>query len=331
MRDPRRPIHIHSERTLSKIFKQRAVLKIILKVKNDHYFLERSIKHHEKIVGLNNLVIFDNQSSDPKMLDILASYRRDIPIYTFSGFYDYMHDTGMCPRVYEAINKGCDFFVFLDADEFLVMFKDDCYHCDHTIVELLSNTDIPVLPGTWLYNAPRSETIFTVGADMSKLENGLKWGKPIIRTSIRASGFINHNGQLEPRYYGKRIPTNIFILHMARLYPEQRIDSNLNKLRAQNCIVEDATAASVAEMTLETDDDPNIGVYISEIRSLIGEAVKQVVDPERLKEECIKLDAAGKIVYNSNAEADLLRRYLDLELGEARRIINPDAAAGWIT
>ena len=113
----------------------------------------------------------------------------------------------------------------------------------------------------------------------------------------------------------------MFILHMAQLYPAQRIDSNLNKLRARNCIGEDATAEFAAEMKVDLTDDPNINIYVSEIRDLMRESGKQVADPEHLKEGCIKLDVDGKIVYNSDLEADLLHRYLELPLGETRRIL----------
>ena len=51
----------------------RSQMKIVLKTKDDIFFLPRWVEHHRKIVGEKSLVIFDNGSTNPAVLDFYAA------------------------------------------------------------------------------------------------------------------------------------------------------------------------------------------------------------------------------------------------------------------
>lgn len=96
-------------------------IKIFTMQKNEHDILEFWILYHTKIVGLENLYIIDNESTDDgKSLEILNKYR-------LLGLNVYMYDNYFNKGDYicELIKKNtCDIAVPLDIDEFIVL--DTC-------------------------------------------------------------------------------------------------------------------------------------------------------------------------------------------------------------
>src|SRR5437870_5753461 len=120
-----------------------ATLKILLKTKDDPFLLERWILHHRKIVGPNNLVIFDNMSTHPDVARIYDKYRDTVQIIQYPAFYDSLHDVSACRALYDTLRDATRFFIFLDTDEFLVLIDDDRYYDDETIVDYLEDQDEP--------------------------------------------------------------------------------------------------------------------------------------------------------------------------------------------
>jgi len=109
----------------ARIEKVRATVKILLKTKNDPIFIERWIKHHIKIVGPENLIIFDNMSDDPEVLSIYRKYRDQIIIITFAGFHNRLHHIPSYYGLYQSLAKSSDYFLFLDTDEYLILIEND--------------------------------------------------------------------------------------------------------------------------------------------------------------------------------------------------------------
>ncbi len=184
----------------ARIVQRPAVLKILLKTKNDPFFLGRWIEHHLSIAGPGNIIIFDNGSSNPDVFDIYKRFCGLIEVVNFSGYHNSLHYTSRVPALYEALGCSSQFFTFLDTDEFLVLFEDNFFYNDQRILETLSGAkDIDVIPATWLYNTDWSATRFICARD--RLLSGLTWGKPILRSQARLNDFINHNIQLDKALY----------------------------------------------------------------------------------------------------------------------------------
>ncbi|MFH1604199.1 MAG: hypothetical protein ABIH03_09875, partial [Pseudomonadota bacterium] len=76
---------------LAHIARARAPLKIVLKTRDDPYFLDDWIAHHAALVGAENLVVIDNNSTDPAVLASYAELRPRTPIRLFEGYYDHVH------------------------------------------------------------------------------------------------------------------------------------------------------------------------------------------------------------------------------------------------
>lgn len=223
---------------VSRIERTHLPLKILLKTKDDPMMLQRWISHHQQIVGVGGLIIMDNMSSDPKVSHIYADIRGDAVIIRFSGFQDNVHHTDLFAELYSALRSSCSYFIFLDTDERLTLFDgQDRFRADSSLIAFLKDHPATnVFPGTWLQNVTGYGDRFWLYDPRSPLVEGLKWGKPVISTSCNFGGFINHNTQLKGSLYSEPIITNLFVLHLSRVSNQQRLESNLRKLKAAGAI-----------------------------------------------------------------------------------------------
>ena len=105
-----------------RIREKHTCLKLVLKTKNNAFFLERWIQHHLKIVGDQNLIIFDNMSSDPAVFDVYRRYASQIIIIHYKQYHLLLHNPNEFYYFYKALYESSDFYAFLDVDEFLYLF-----------------------------------------------------------------------------------------------------------------------------------------------------------------------------------------------------------------
>lgn len=287
-----------------------AVLKILLKTKNDSILLDRWIEHHAGIVAPQNILIFDNMSDDPQVLAIYARHP-DVLVIRFTGFHNNVHHVGLFGDLYAALRDSAQFFVFLDTDEFLTFIDGDRYYADGSILEFLQSEPLPqVFPGTWLYNTNWTANQFISGTTAEYLASGLAWGKPVLRSNAPLDGYLNHNIQLTRTLFSAGIPTNLFVLHLANLSPQQRIASNINKLIARGFAQPLDTAETISQYTLEGVSDANIVQYVSEIRRLLPLRAQPQAQQGTLRPGCIELSANGKITYYSEVERQSLLAFI---------------------
>jgi hypothetical protein len=267
---------------VAKIEKSHLPLKILLKTKDDPVMLKAWIAHHEKIVGLGGLIIFDNMSSDLRVSEIYKEIRDDALVIRFSGFQDNVHHTDHFSELYSALRSSCSHFVFLDTDERLTLFDgQDHFRADPSIIAFLKDhSTTNVFPGTWLQNVTGYCDRFWLNDPESPMVNdltwGLKWGKPVISSSCNFGGFINHNTQMEHSLYSEPIITSLFVLHLSRVSNQQRIDSNLRKLRAAGAISNESGVDEVLKRSpAEWSDFPEtVRSYVQEILEIVAEGLK---------------------------------------------------------
>lgn len=256
----------------ARIARSSGTLKILLKTKDEHVFVERWIEHHARIVGLENLAIFDNVSTDERVLSVYRKYAARIPIIRFGGRHNRVHDVDRYPELYQALGRSTEFFTFLDTDEYLTLIAGDRYVCDAEIVEYLQRRrDVSVFPGTWLENVPGSDRRLSMPRRVHQFALPLVWGKPIISTNAGVGGYLNHNIQLEKSLYDGRIFTDLFVVHLKHLSPQQRIDANIRKLIARGF----ATPTDSLDAILARDTDhlggqtrANVQLWVREIGML---------------------------------------------------------------
>ena len=261
----------HDKATISlQIANKFAPFKIILKTKDEPDRLKAWIKHHAKIVGVENLIILDNMSSNEAVLDTYSEYENQITIFRFKGFHNRPHNTFDFPELYSALRESCDYFSFLDTDEYLTLYNGaDIFQCGPEIVAFLNeNKETHVFPGTWLQNLTGHGDRFMLWRPNGPLENGLKWGKPIISTRSHFSGTINHNTQIDHSLYTENLATNFFVLHRDRLSTAERIQANLRKLVSYGAIKPEDGVDNILARDIKSFSDGNAQHYYSEIKNL---------------------------------------------------------------
>jgi hypothetical protein len=307
-------------RICAELAKRRADLAICLITKDDPYFLERWITHHANIVGLRNLVIFDNMSTREDIWNIYAKYQGELLVVQIDGFFDHLHQVATYRELYEALKQATVFFTFLDTDEALVLVDKDRFHADASIVEFIQSCgDVTWLPATWLHNALGSEDLFVCGREMSRLVNGLEWGKPIVRAKAVVQGFILHNRDLNQIIPATRTHTNLFVLHRKDLWPEQRIARYMDYLFAycrfsanpaeRNFVSEGDDLQTI--LAKEIDHLPwGIRFRVSELRRLAGVRERRDSPVDSLEAGHVRFCPDGKIEYYSDMEKEVIRCFL---------------------
>jgi hypothetical protein len=307
------PLLWHTDKTAicARIAGNPGRLKILLKTKNDPFFIRRWVRHHAKIVGLRNLIIFDNMSDDPDILNFYADLADDLHVVRFAGFHDIVHHTSQIPELYAALATACDYFIFLDTDEFLVLLDGQASSDGPGLLHFIErNRDVDVFPATWLLNLAGSETRFLCGPDFRSFSDGLAWGKPIIRSKARFSGFINHNIQIDKSLFRPRLVLNFFVLHMVQLSAAQRIKTNVIKLVARGFAAAQDSAEAIAERDLADVNDNSAVMYVTEIRRLLPARDVPIVAVPALPQGCFEFMPGGAIDYHSDAERTMMADYL---------------------
>ena len=265
-------------------------MKIALKTKDDHLFLERWVTHHSNIAGRHNIMIFDNEFTDPSVARFYQD-NNDLLVISFSGFHNNLHMPKLFPDLYSAIWQSCDIYTFLDSDEYLILVENERYISnEHIVSKLLNDLDTPVHPGVWIYNSYFSEDIFTCGSTFGHLSSGIKWGKPVINvTKVPLRGvedcILMHNCQLPSTLYQFTRP-QCFILHLANLSPAERINANIRKLVARNFAQKSDGIDAILSRDITSVTDKRLLEYLDEIRVLRGlnrDFVANVLAPETMR------------------------------------------------
>lgn len=293
-----------------RIRSSRGALKIVLKTKDDPFFLADWVDHHRKIVGDANLIIFDNGSSDSKVLSVYEELGPDLLIASFGGFHNNLHNPKNFEELYTSLSASSDFHCFLDTDEFLAFYDGERFTSDASILRHLSDKDGGAfIPSTWLYNAPSYRDRMLCGTDLGTLRNGLTWGKPLIRSAAAPfSGEVNHNCQIAK---GKKPPAPLFgffLLHMATLSPAQRIRANLNKLIARGFMQRGDSLEKVLERDISRATE-NEKLYVTEIKRMLSLREDRGPETAPLGTGSMRIDQSGKVEFASPTEERIFAEF----------------------
>ncbi len=271
--------------------------------------LEKWIEHHEAIVGSDGLIIMDNCSSNAKTLHIYDS-RPDVMVVKFQGFHNDIHCYRKYPSLYESIRESASCYTVLDTDELLVYFDGLRFLRGASILNSVrSNQFDTFIPATWLYNSFYLEDTFMCGTDMSKLHHGISWGKPIVSSKLSSfPEMINHNTQINSKSAAPSPCPGYFVLHMANLSPEQRINSNREKLIARKFVPPDASINDILSKNQQGATYNEI-LYVEEIRKLTSETDRQ--SNPGLKSGELRILPDGFVKYASTAEQRILLRFYE--------------------
>lgn len=282
-----------------------APFKIILKTKDDPWFVREWFRHHAAIVGPENIVIFDNLSTDESVLSFYEEVEPSTTIVRNRFGVNHIHNIHKCPALYAALTQYCDRFCILDTDERLIMMNStDSIAAPGDIVTALSRQQPDVfIPTLWLGNAFKSPRHMKMNAEADMI-NALRWGKPIISTGDIPEGFINHNCQLGKMTDKVAATSRMLLLHLKNLHPEQRISANLRKLESYGFINVGTPAEEAIHCDPKKINKGDATYWISEIHNLL-----QSKDaPEQRAQMTIEDD---RITYSSEIARILMTAYFE--------------------
>lgn len=292
--------------------------KIILKTKNDIFFIKRWVNHHAgQDIGI---IIFDNNSSDPDVLSYYKTLPEDVLLVQYSGLHRYggshntLHDVETFSDLYLAIQKSCSNFCFLDTDEFLSYTDGSTFYPPKEFFNFKNSIFNDGINFTlYLYNKSLSDKVFEFGS-VELLKDRLKWGKPIIGSADSISGFINHNIQIR-NHVSNRGGLRFVTFHLTNLSPVERMKANLRKLVVRKILAPDATLEDALVFRLKLlnpPEEPLVLIYLDEIFRL-----SQMVDSEP---DCMSVNnlipghlmlqsisEVSEAIYLSNQEGDFFK------------------------
>lgn len=272
--------------------------RIVLKTKNEPELVEKWIEHHIRIVGADNIVIFDNMSEDEDVLAVYQKYFGKVAIFQFSEFHDYIHHTTKFPVLHAALKSSAIFYTIFDSDEFLYFYDKGRFCADTSLVRKLANLSPKrSVPTVWLYTAPGYERR-PMCSGRPAFVDGLTWGKTIFRSDAHLSGLVSHNCQLPAAEFMQPSPVRgFFLFHLALLSPKQRIRANMAKLVAAGLAAPDASVAAV----LANDPDGR-NMYVRQIRQLRAAEEPVTSDQDPIPATVIALLQDGTAVFASPSE-----------------------------
>ena len=203
-------------------------LKIVLKTKDEKLFLPRWIKHHRNLVEPSNLIILDNMSVNEEVIRVYDALPSDCILFQHDGAVNDLHHVELFQDLYDAIRTSSRYYTVIDTDEFLYFLHEGRMIADHTFSAQFSAGSDGVFPGFWLQNCPGQTNTFLV----KRIDENLQWGKPVIPSSLPIRGYINHSIQMFFNCGPFPIRFGVFVAHLKRLDPVQRIEANLRKLKS---------------------------------------------------------------------------------------------------
>ena len=298
-----------ADKIVKNIEQNYATLKIVLKIKDDIFFFKRWVEHHAKIVGYENLIIFDNMSSDPELEKVYRGYDTQLKIFRFGGMCDHLHNPKCYPLLYASLRKSCSYYIFLDADEFLTWVTPELsYYSDSRIVEMLADSDYPLIPATSIINTLGYPHRFGMNANGSHITSGMKWGKPVVSSELLTESTHLHNYHLLNDY--KKFITNLFVKHLCFLSPQQRIKSNLLKLQGEGQIDTNVTLNDLLIIDIGTFS-AKAQKYINEIKRLLEQQTMVVDLKQPLKSYEIQFNDDGKIIFKDESQKNMLSDFIN--------------------
>ncbi|AYF34587.1 hypothetical protein CUU95_12570 [Vreelandella alkaliphila] len=290
---------------LSKIGKEKAPLKILLKTFNDCFLLERWILHHANIVGFKNLIIADNGSDDQAVLDVYSQYP-EINIFKFSGHHNDIHNREKYIALYDCLERTSSRILAIDTDEFLYFYNGK-FEKDKKIVKAISSVlTSSMIPSIWIENKEGYEDQFNIGNVKDKLIWGLKWGKPLIPSFYRCNKSLIHNVQFVNSVKWDNLQEGMLVLlHLNKLSSKQRIDANMKKLYRNNVINDIENISDIYNIESSKLENPTLLRFVNEIKDALNKDYNDRYSPELSSGQLkISFDSGSAFFYNKEQRND---------------------------
>lgn len=293
-----------AEAICERIARVPAEIKFVLKTKNEVGLLERWIVHHLAIAGPAGLVVFDNDSTDPAVAEVIERYSGSVQYHRWTLLHDAVHNATAQQRLYDALRASCRHYAFLDTDERAFWSDGERLFEGPDVASRVRNEDDRLVhPGLWLSNRPGSTDTYFVGEP--RLRHGMYWGKPLLGRAVPVRGFVNHNGQFVRHNPGSELWSGFVVCHDRFDDPARRLRTNIEKCLAYGFagsveeidrIIAEGRVASVG---------PVFGNYLHEIVRCRTETWTPAAGPSA---EQVSFRPEGRLEFGSPEAASRFRR-----------------------
>ncbi|WP_212769933.1 hypothetical protein [Thalassovita mangrovi] len=200
-----------------------APFKIVLHTRNDPA-LSDWVAHHAAIVGYEGLIIADNMSDAPEVLEQLQDLAGRSCVFRFEGDRDALHDRAQYPDLFAAIEASSGWMTMIAADERLIWVEaDGSWIADQRILDKLAERGgLSAIPAVLIDSFGSDAGRFVIPRGKKGLTSRLERGKPVIRSGAGVGpGVKCHNTEFEKSLFDPGESAHFIQLHLQDLPPEQ--------------------------------------------------------------------------------------------------------------
>lgn len=285
---------------LKRIEQHHSLIKVVLKTRDDDILLSKWYEHHSALVGEENLIIVDNGSQKASVLDFYEQIGNRSVVFSYREFFDNLHRVEAMPQLYASLRKSAEYYAFIDTDEFLFVHANDRLVSSQEAIKTLLGTCGPsneFIPGIWLHNYPGSSRHFFISDSTNRIIEAIRWGKPIISARHSVAGVINHNCQIANCLTNSMPVYGLYVAHLNRLQPKQRISANVAKLIALGVINDESDVSRVLSSENFAQASGNVKLYLNEIEALRPIERSGWPPLTHVPQNCMAIENDGSLVF----------------------------------
>jgi len=215
------------------------LLKIIVPTLDEETLIEPFIVYYGKLIGFENIILFDNYSASEKVKNIYEKYKHLIHIFYTKSHFDTQYSNDCFDNLITFLKNSCKYICKLDTDEFLAMYENDRFVNKNRFIEYLKSSQEHIM-SYWLENLYTKE----IKDDKSNIHNWvnfeeingfqnnskLKFGKTLVHTNLPfincKLSWGNHNMNTMYDIYEMQhsnYKCNLVCLHLCFLDVERRM------------------------------------------------------------------------------------------------------------
>lgn len=319
-------------RICSRIEGNKATLKIVAKMKNESFFVEKWILHHLQIAGDANVIIVDNMSTESEVFEVYEKYKKRIILIEYDDYMDFVHMSNVFMQLYRSLTASALFFTIIDADEYLYLWDGGKAVSDGSIVSFLAgSTDVSFFAPLWLANVGDNERLLQFSPnDLWFVHMGKPIVSPRIIPALESAALkyscpaLHHTKDLPVEMYGKA-PMVFFLAHLKNVNKYHRIKSNMQKLAALGVVKHQNDYRSLLTVRAELIDVGYVRGYIDETRKLT-EMILRGDAPKNDLENVVELVDGGGLKFYPEELAHAFEQIVNMDYFQILRF-DPEVAA----
>jgi len=219
---------------------KKKLLKVILKTKNEDFLLDTWIQYYINLIGKENIVVLDDNSTSQNVLQLYKKYELEVvnPPARLKGVED-CTEIHKFPELYESIFANYQYCAMLDTDEYLCYFDFKLGKINNNLLIpfLETNNDRTFFTTTWVHNLYHGQDYASVldvtDFNFSLTELDVRCGKPIITTNGTAGTRLRYNKEVgnDSKECNLIVSPELLLLHINNCNWESRIKSDINYIK----------------------------------------------------------------------------------------------------